>query len=124
MNRTTQFRPADVPAADPVLTDPRCRRVVAVLAEREAAVSLSELATAVGARAVDGRAGDDDVVDAENVQVPEDVIDDVRIALHHAHLPKLDRANVVDYDARTKTVIPERVQTFAPAAVDSHDGDA
>ena len=36
--------------------------------------------------------------------VPDDDLETVRLTLHHAHLPKLAAADVVDYDASIRTV--------------------
>jgi len=36
--------------------------------------------------------------------VPEDFGQRVRTSLHHTHLPRLDDANIVDYDARSESI--------------------
>ncbi len=37
----------------------------------------------------------------------------IRVTLHHVHLPKLDAADVVEYDAQRNLVVPD---TFLPMA--------
>ena len=63
------------------------RAVIAVLADEEEPVDLSDLAAAVAARA-DGVSGEREA----------------KATLHHCHLPKLEAAAVVDYDADTRRV--------------------
>ena len=67
------------------LADDRRRRVLRYLLERDGAdaVGLGELAEAVA---------------------DEDDVDDAHRSLHHAHLPRLDEAGIVDYDAHEERV--------------------
>jgi len=103
MNDRTDQLPSRAPFSDSplaLLNDEKRRRAVAILSGREMAVSLSELASAVASR--------DRGADGEPATVEE-----ISITLHHNHLPRLDDANVVDYDARTHTVFPIRVDEVA-----------
>jgi len=59
-----------------------------VLVERSSRIDLADLAADVAERESDA------------------TVREVRIALHHAHLPKLAAAGVVDYDPTTNTVVP------------------
>lgn len=74
------------------IVDDRRREVLAVLEERGEAVACADLARAVVARDADG---DPSPVAARKLQ----------IQLHHVHLPKLDRAGLVEYDDETGTVV-------------------
>lgn len=70
-----------------VLADFRRRHVLDVLEDADEPCGLDGLATAIEAREV--RTAD---------------ADDVRITLHHVHLPMLDDAGLVEYDPATGTV--------------------
>lgn len=49
----------------------------------------------------------DDVVDAVGERFDDTDEDELRAALHHVHLPKLDDAGLVDYDPDGHVVEPE-----------------
>lgn len=66
------------------LADPRRRAVLSVLADRDTPLSRAELAREVLAR-------DPDLDEEE-----------VRVSLHHVHLPKLADAGVITYDASAR----------------------
>lgn len=68
------------------LANPYCRTILAHFADASENVTTVEALSTV--------VTDSDVRD----------VDGVMIELHHAALPKLDAAGVVDYDARSKTV--------------------
>lgn len=72
-----------------LLASDRRRVLLGVLAETEAPVDLSDLATAVG-RAEQGSA--------------DSAPGGISIALHHNHLPKLDEYALVDYVPETNRV--------------------
>lgn len=72
-----------------VLSDERRRRVVSYLRGADDPVELAELSEGVATREPDREA---------------DHGDDVRISLHHVHLPKLAAIGVLDYDGRTRTI--------------------
>lgn len=75
-----------------LLANERRRRTLAILAERDEAISLEELASELANRAGDesGAAG----------------ATDAAIGLHHIHLPKLDTVGLIDYDPETHNVEP------------------
>ncbi|WP_323674939.1 hypothetical protein [Halorubellus sp. PRR65] len=75
-----------------LLADERRRTACDVLVGREPDVHLSELADAVSRR----EASDTGTASAE----------EVGLTLHHVHLPLLDDADVVDYEASTNCVTP------------------
>ncbi|WP_232701265.1 DUF7344 domain-containing protein [Halobacterium wangiae] len=75
-----------------LLAAPERRIVLELLAERTAPVDLGELATSVAQQARDDPA-----------PAPE-LADRTKTRLHHAHLPKLDEAGVIDYDPEANRV--------------------
>lgn len=83
------------------LAHDRRRRVLAVLRAAEEPLSLTEVAIELTRRhgGPDGPGREDPA--------------DVRVALHHRHLPKLADAGLVEYDAAEKTVA---LAASAPAA--------
>lgn len=78
----------------------RRRTALRALADRDAPLSLSELA--------------DDVVDRR-----EEADDSaaVRTALHHVHLPKLAEVGIVEYDPEANRVTAVRDGSLAPVAL-------
>jgi len=90
MNERTLELPAVTGLSDSkryeLLANDRRRHTLDVLADRDLPLTLDEIAEAVAARevdATDSRPG---------------TLKDVKITLHHVHLPKLAEADVVDYD--------------------------
>lgn len=75
-----------------LLSAERRRLVIDVLATRGTPVELTDVARAVAVRE------DDDGADDETT------IESVEISLHHVHLPAMDAAGVIDYDAETNHV--------------------
>lgn len=69
----------------------RRRTTLTVLSTTEMPVSLDEIAEAVTCR---------ETSDGDQVEHARDV----KVTLHHIHLPKLDSAGVVDYDAESGCV--------------------
>ncbi|WP_226481054.1 DUF7344 domain-containing protein [Natrinema amylolyticum] len=80
------------------------RDVVEILAEREASIPLRDLAAAVGAVKPEPESG----------SVSPDRTHEIAALLHHVHLPKLDDADVIDYDTETSTVAPVRTGDLVP----------
>lgn len=78
-----------------LLAAQRRRLALDVLAERSVPVSLDDLANVVAARE-----------DSDGVN---DHHRTVKITLHHTHLPKLDDADIVDYDPDSR-----QVESFQP----------
>lgn len=76
-----------------LLRDERRRLVLDVLAERQDAVGLSEVAEAVATRQ-DGC----DATDGETVHR-------IEVDLHHAHLPKMEELGALDYRPETHEVV-------------------
>jgi len=91
------------------LLEPERRRLaLAVLEKRSSRLDLADLAADV----------------AERERGSDATVREVRIDLHHAHLPKLAAAGVVDYDPATHTVAPtagdsETVDDLATAVRDT-----
>lgn len=97
---------ADAQSIDTVfrlLRDRRRRYVVALLSKRDAEISLTELAE----RVVSWES------EADPEGVPAARTEEMAVALHHTHLPKLARAGVVEYDGEAETVAPGRVERLA-----------
>lgn len=80
------------------LADGRRRVVVDSLTEADAPMDVRELARRVAARERSG-AGD------APGSPPPDAVHRVHVSLHHAHLPKLDDAGLVEYDADRQVVV-------------------
>jgi len=76
-----------------LLASKRRRVTLSILAAETGQISLERLATAVAAR-------QSDVADDEAS------VDEVRITLHHTHLPKLAAAGAVEYDQTRHLVRP------------------
>ena len=77
-----------------VLAAERRRLTVDVLAEQTTAVELGELAAVIETL----EEGDD--------PDPEEALTEVKIGLHHVHLPKLDEVGVLDYDSKSRVIKP------------------
>lgn len=107
MEHRSHLRSKDAQSADTVctlLSDRHRRYVVDFLADRESSIALDELAAAVAARAIE----------TESDGVPPERTETVATTLHHAHLPKLAAADVVDYDTETNTVTPTGTEILTP----------
>lgn len=77
-----------------LLPNRRRSRLVSALACREPAVSLDTLAGAVA--------------DRESSSPTDELVYEIAVTLHHAHLPRLADADVVEYDPGTRTVTDVR----------------
>ena len=93
-----------------LLSDRRRRNTVDVLSDQETAVTLRKLVDSVAVR------------ETETDDVPDATIDAVATSLHHVHLPKLDEADVVDYDHETHIVTPRDTDELAKFVDSSSDG--
>ena len=81
------------------------RRAIAALRESDGVVGLDQLAEATAARAEDMDAAD----------VTEDRRERTAAMLHHAHLPRLEDANVAEYNAGDGRVeLTEVAEELAP----------
>ena len=78
------------------VVDPRRRAVLTALQDEETVVDRRALAERVAAIENDAAPAD----------VPDGTVDDVLLSLHHVHLPKLDDAGYLAYDAGTSEVTP------------------
>lgn len=73
----------------------RCRRrAIEALSNRGPPIALADLANAVATRESD--------TDADGVS--EKTVDEIAALLHHAHLPKLADANVIEYASERNVV--------------------
>lgn len=83
----------------------RRREVLAILHNTDGALSITDLATKIAAKECD-----DTVLTTTDggsttlQQQHSDHADQVKIPLHHGHLPRLDEAGFVDYDLEEKRV--------------------
>jgi hypothetical protein len=94
---TTEETPnLDASTKHNVLKDARRRHVLDALEDLSSPMSLDELAETTAAREHEVTA--DDATDQRRVA----------IALHHAHLPVLADAGLIDYVAETNTIEPDR----------------
>lgn len=80
--------------ADALSRNERRRTALALLRDAEGAVSVSDLAAEVAAHETD-----DEVAPAASD------VDELGVALHHRHLPKLEDASLVEYDQAAGTVV-------------------
>jgi len=96
-----------------LLGDPRRERVASLLTSAdEGALPLGDLARAIAALER-GEAG----------PLPEAAVESTRVSLHHVHLPKLEDAGLVDYDAEDGYVSLERLPNAYETVVDHATGD-
>lgn len=90
-----------------ILASERRRVALDVLEERSEPIDRTDLAAEIAARER-GSGATDEQADATDEQADEaidrEVIDRIEVALHHAHLPKLAAAGVVDYDAESERI--------------------
>jgi hypothetical protein len=100
-----------------VLSDSDRRFVVRLLADRSTPTDLDEVAIRLAAhnRGIETGAVRTDEADRETAGRHTELRDRLdgeysreRLRLHHVHLPKLDNAGAVDYDATERTVTPTR----------------
>lgn len=114
MNQNIHALRTDVRSTDTIhdlLSSRRRRHVVVALSERNPPIALRELAAAVASREAE----------TDSNEVSAEVTDEITVALHHVHLPKLDDADIVDYDAERNAVASARAEELA-SVVRSFDG--
>lgn len=72
--------------------DPRCRTTLEVLEDASPPIDLQALA--------------ERITYTEPSLSPSDerAVEDVTLALHHSHLPKMDRLGIIEYDATSNRV--------------------
>ncbi|MBX0294605.1 DUF7344 domain-containing protein [Haloarcula nitratireducens] len=80
-----------------LLASDRRRVLLDALKETTVPTALSSLATEVAAREEGVDAGDDEAVER------------VAVTLHHNHLPRMEDADLLRYDATTNCVVAENV---------------
>lgn len=78
-----------------LLASARRRTLLAVLADADGTVGVEELARTVADR------------EPADAGTRGDGATDVQVALHHVHLPKLDQADLVEYDWDAMQVRPD-----------------
>lgn len=78
------------------LADPNRRRVLRTLRDAGSRLSLADLATEIARRESDSETDD----------VPWEQASNYHVMLYHCHLPKLEAAGLVDFDADQKMVAP------------------
>lgn len=104
-----------------LLRDSRRRELLAVLSDRDAPITLTELATAVARR--ERESEHDEERGTGHEDVPSKTAESVAATLHHHHLPKLADDDVVAYDAEAKTVTDANVEPLAPFRDVIEDGE-
>lgn len=98
-----------------LLSEPRRRAVLRIVADRDESLALSDLAMAVVSRERD--------VDLEDV--PEERLRSVYVKLYHVHVPMLADAGAIEFDRSNRTVAPpDDGETFDRLldALDAFDG--
>lgn len=89
------------------LTSERRRHVVRCLSESRTPTSLADLSTEIAAREFDAASGEPS---------PE-AVKRVHLTLYHAHVPALEDANLLDYDAERESVALSKRGTRAKRLV-------
>lgn len=89
--------------------DEQRRIVLATLAEEQQSLTINDLAKTIHT----------DTQQTPMTAMPDDKLSEIGLSLHHVHLPKLDSAGLISYDAERQTVEPtelfDRVQpTMSP----------
>jgi len=79
-----------------VCEHPHRRAVLAALAENHQSISVNALATAIVEHDQDRLVTDDS----------GETLTQIRVGLHHAHLPKLDEAGLIEYNSERQLVKP------------------
>lgn len=100
---THPLRAADQ-TLETLLRNPRRRTVLRILADRDPPIALEDLARTVATHGTDREV------------LPEDDLEHIAVELHHNHLPRLDAADVLEYDERANVVVSLRVEDLAPDA--------
>lgn len=92
----SEWRTADPDASvrHDLLSSERRRLTLEIFADDYSTIGLETLATTLASR------------ETEDGGVDEEHLRSVKISLHHAHLPRLDDADVVDYDPETRRIDP------------------
>lgn len=75
-----------------LFADPRCRTTLDVIEDLHPPIDLDALAERVTQ------------VEPDLASNDEGAIEDVSLALHHSHLPKMDRLGIVEYDPETNRI--------------------
>ncbi|MFD1586129.1 hypothetical protein ACFR9U_03980 [Halorientalis brevis] len=89
-----------------VMNSDRRRTVASVLARTpHERVTLTGLAVAVATVEQD----------ADLTRIDQSTLEEVQTTLHHVHLPKLDEARFVEYDAETRTIADEGIERIGSA---------
>ncbi|ADB60863.1 hypothetical protein Htur_1979 [Haloterrigena turkmenica DSM 5511] len=83
-----------------ILADRNRRAVLRYLDRSDGTATLTELAEAI---ATDTRNPDPTTI-SDLADVSSRDVREVRISLHHLHVPKLDAAGAIDYDRKTETL--------------------
>ena len=102
---------ADEPSVDElfdVLSQTRRRTVLSILTERQSAMDVSALADEVAARETD----------AAPATLSESTVHEIKVTLHHVHLPKLDDVELVDYDRDDRTVTTTNTTDAVPIDIE------
>ena len=87
-----------------VVSNPVRRQIIEILRTADRPVSVADLAMQLARQPNDTR----DEPDWERAQ-------ELRVTLHHRHLPKLDYVGLVEFDFTTQTVAPTQTATDSGA---------
>jgi DNA-binding transcriptional ArsR family regulator len=89
------------------LAHARRRHVLAVLADESRSLSLTDVARELARREAGDAVDEAEGGRADHISVRSEhaaLADQLKITLHHRHVPKLEEAGLVDYDAEVKQV--------------------
>jgi len=90
------------------------RIVLAMLAEEQRSLTVNDLAKTILK----------DTQQAPITAMPDDMMSDISLSLHHVHLPKLDSAGLINYDSERQVVEPtERFDQVQPTMAPILAGD-
>lgn len=110
-NQTTDTGPRTPTLAEGerhrLLAAERRRLAVDLLAKRDSAIELEDLAAGIAAR-------------EEGLDVDEETVRRVATALHHVHLPRMAESDVLDYDYEARRIDPagERIDAVRDGCSD------
>ncbi|WP_126661066.1 DUF7344 domain-containing protein [Haloterrigena salifodinae] len=103
------FSGEDVDTVMGLLADQRRRTLLRSLERADGTATLSEIAEAI---ATEARTPDPGAI-SDLAGVSSRDVREVRISLHHLHVPKLAAAGAIDYDSETETLtLRERGRTL------------
>lgn len=101
-NHSSEMDTQSLATVHALLSNQRRHYVITAISEQESPIALDEFATAV----IETETGVRDI----SAKMTQEIIPE----LHHEHLPKLDDAGIIDYNAETNTITSIQTEELAP----------